>query len=151
MGRAEAMMGDAKRSNEREIKQRWGLRLGMWLVLALWVLPQPTWAAFNSTVASTISWFYAVAFSRTPVPNSTLPDYGDLGGPDVSVNRALIAGRGGGACGACRGRAADLALRLARYFAGSAEFRLGLQKDYELRLARQEILPRIAREIQPRV
>jgi plasmid maintenance system antidote protein VapI len=42
-------------------------------------------------------------------------------------------------------------LRLTRYFDGSAEFWLGLQKDYELRLARQESLPRIAREIQPRV
>ena len=50
-----------------------------------------------------------------------------------------------------RGITADLALRLARYFDGSAEFWLGLQKDYELRLARQESLPRIAREIQPRV
>ena len=50
-----------------------------------------------------------------------------------------------------QGITADLALRLARYFGGSAEFWLGLQKDYELRLARQESLPRIAREIQPRV
>ena len=73
------------------------------------------------------------------------------GGRAGSVNRVPLAGRGGGVRGARWGITADPALRLARYFAGSAEFRLGLQKDYELRLARQEILPRIAREIQPRV
>ncbi len=32
------------------------------------------------TVAGTISWFYAAAFSRTPIPHSGLPDYGDIGG-----------------------------------------------------------------------
>lgn len=48
-----------------------------------------------------------------------------------------------------RGITADTALRLARYFGGSAEFWLGLQKDYELRLAKRENLPRITREIEP--
>lgn len=36
--------------------------------------------AFQAQDAKTISWFYAAAFGRTPVPDSTLPDNGDLGG-----------------------------------------------------------------------
>lgn len=36
--------------------------------------------AFDPISANTISWFYAAAFGRTPVPNSTLPDNGDLNG-----------------------------------------------------------------------
>lgn len=49
-----------------------------------------------------------------------------------------------------RGVTADTALRLARYFGGSAEFWLKLQKDYELRLALRDSMPRIAREVSPR-
>lgn len=45
---------------------------------------------------------------------------------------------------------ADTALRLARYFGTSAEFWTGLQADYELRLARHELLTRIEREVAPR-
>ncbi|MDV7399543.1 hypothetical protein RZS08_49475, partial [Arthrospira platensis SPKY1] len=49
------------------------------LALGLGAAP-PARAAFDRTAAATISWFYAAAFSRIPVPNSTLLDYGDLGG-----------------------------------------------------------------------
>ncbi len=49
---------------------------------------------FDATVASTISWFYAAAFSRTPVPDSTLPDYGDLGGL-AFWTAAYLTGEGG--------------------------------------------------------
>ena len=49
----------------------WALALGA---------ASPAHAAFDSTAAATISWFYAAAFGRTPIPNSTLPDYGDLSG-----------------------------------------------------------------------
>jgi antitoxin HigA-1 len=49
-----------------------------------------------------------------------------------------------------RGITADTALRLARYLGTSAEFWLGLQLDYELRLARQSKLKRIEREVQPK-
>jgi addiction module HigA family antidote len=49
-----------------------------------------------------------------------------------------------------RGITADTALRLARYLGTSAEFWLGLQVDYELRLARQAKLKQIEREVQPK-
>jgi addiction module HigA family antidote len=48
------------------------------------------------------------------------------------------------------GITADTALRLARYLGTSAEFWLGLQLDYELRLARQSKLKQIEREVQPK-
>jgi antitoxin HigA-1 len=51
-----------------------------------------------------------------------------------------------------RGRRAvtpDTALRLARYFGTSAEFWLGLQKEYDLRKAREKLGPRIDREVRP--
>lgn len=42
---------------------------------------------------------------------------------------------------------ADTALRLARYFNTSAEMWLGLQADYELRKARNEIGSQVEREV----
>ena len=48
-----------------------------------------------------------------------------------------------------RGVSADTALRLARYFGASAEFWLGLQADYDLKMARQTAGDAIAREIEP--
>jgi addiction module HigA family antidote len=42
---------------------------------------------------------------------------------------------------------ADTALRLARYFNMSAEFWLGLQMDYDLDMARDELEARIEREV----
>ena len=43
----------------------------------------------------------------------------------------------------------DTALRLSRYFGTSAEFWLGLQKEYDLRKAREELGAAIDREIKP--
>ncbi len=48
-----------------------------------------------------------------------------------------------------RGVSADTALRLARYFGTSAEFWLGLQADYDLKVARKTAGDVIAREIAP--
>lgn len=45
----------------------------------------------------------------------------------------------------------DTALRLARYFGASAEFWLNLQTAYELRVAKQQVLSVIEREVRPRV
>ncbi len=45
---------------------------------------------------------------------------------------------------------ADTALRLARYLGTSAEFWLGLQSDYELEKAKDELAPKIEREVRPR-
>ena len=42
---------------------------------------------------------------------------------------------------------ADTALRLSRYFGMSAEFWLGLQTDYDLDVARDELEEKIAREV----
>ena len=42
---------------------------------------------------------------------------------------------------------ADTALRLSRYFGTSAEFWLGLQTDYDLDVARDELEEKIAREV----
>lgn len=44
---------------------------------------------------------------------------------------------------------ADTALRLSRYFGTSAELWMGLQSDYELRLARQTKQKKIEREVRP--
>jgi antitoxin HigA-1 len=43
----------------------------------------------------------------------------------------------------------DTALRFARYFGASAEFWLGLQREYDLRRAREKLGPRINREVRP--
>jgi antitoxin HigA-1 len=49
-----------------------------------------------------------------------------------------------------RGITADTALRLARYLGTTAEFWLGLQLDYELRVARQAKLEEIERDVRPK-
>ncbi len=49
-----------------------------------------------------------------------------------------------------RGVSADTALRLARYLGTSAEFWMGLQSLYDLRVAQQERLARIKREVRPK-
>jgi len=63
-------------------------------------------------------------------------------GVDTARLNEIVRGR--------RGITADTALRLARYLGTSAEFWLGLQLDYELRLARQSKLKRIEREVLPK-
>jgi addiction module HigA family antidote len=49
-----------------------------------------------------------------------------------------------------RGITADTALRLARYLGTSAEFWIGPQADYDLRVARREKLRKIEREVAPK-
>jgi len=44
----------------------------------------------------------------------------------------------------------ETALRLARYFGTSAEFRLGIQKDYDLEIARDEFEAEVERQVHPR-
>ena len=44
----------------------------------------------------------------------------------------------------------ETALRLARYFGPSAEFWLGMQKDYDLQVARDEFEAEVERQVQPR-
>lgn len=46
-----------------------------------------------------------------------------------------------------RGVSADTALRLARYFGTSAELWLGLQAEYDLRVARREVGEEIRRRV----
>ena len=49
-----------------------------------------------------------------------------------------------------RGITADTALRLARYLGTSAEFWLGLQVEYDLRIAEKKVRAAIDRQIKPR-
>jgi antitoxin HigA-1 len=49
-----------------------------------------------------------------------------------------------------RAISADTALRLGRYLGTSPEFWLGLQSDYDLEKAKDELAARIAREVHPR-
>ena len=49
-----------------------------------------------------------------------------------------------------RGITADTALRLGRYFGTTPEFWMNLQKNYELRLARQTKLKDIEKTVHPR-
>lgn len=44
----------------------------------------------------------------------------------------------------------ETALRLARYFGTAPEFWLGLQKDYDLQVARNEFAAEVERQVQPR-
>jgi addiction module HigA family antidote len=62
----------------------------------------------------------------------------------VSANRItqIVEGR--------RGVTGETALRLSRYFGTSAEFWLGMQKDYDLQVARDEFEAEVEREVQPR-
>ena len=48
-----------------------------------------------------------------------------------------------------RGITADSALRLARFFGTTAEMWIGLQADYDLRLARYQRQKQIEREVEP--
>lgn len=48
-----------------------------------------------------------------------------------------------------RGISADTALRLGLYFGIDAQFWLNLQSEYDLRLAREKNLSRIAKEVHP--
>lgn len=49
-----------------------------------------------------------------------------------------------------RGITADTALRLGRYFSTTSEFRMNLQRDFDLRVAAKESRARIERDVQPR-
>lgn len=49
-----------------------------------------------------------------------------------------------------RGISATMALRLARYFGTSPDLWLGLQQDFELDVARDNVAERIALEVMPR-
>ena len=49
-----------------------------------------------------------------------------------------------------RGVTGETALWLARYFGTSAEFWLGMQKDYDLQVARDEFEAEVEREVRPR-
>ena len=62
---------------------------------------------------------------------------------DASRLNEIVRGR--------RGITADTALRLGRFLGTSAEFWVGLQADYDLRMARREKLRRIECEVQPKV
>ena len=50
-----------------------------------------------------------------------------------------------------RGITADTALRLARYFNMSPRFWMGLQMDYALDVAEDELSDRLEREVRPRL
>ncbi|HEY4316882.1 MAG TPA: HigA family addiction module antitoxin [Herbaspirillum sp.] len=48
-----------------------------------------------------------------------------------------------------RGISTDTALRLARFFGGDAQSWLNLQQTYDLKIAEQELLPKIMKEVRP--
>ncbi len=61
---------------------------------------------------------------------------------DASRLNEIVRGR--------RGITADTALRLAQYLGTSAEFWMGLQSLYDLRVVERENLARIKREVKPK-
>jgi addiction module HigA family antidote len=74
---------------------------------------------------------------------------------DLSVNRlaqslGVTAARLNDIVRGRRGITADTALRLARYLGTSPEFWLGLQLEYDLRMARQKNEKEIKRVVHPR-
>lgn len=50
-----------------------------------------------------------------------------------------------------RGITIDTAIRLSLYFDTTPDYWLGLQSTYELALGKAELLPRLRKEVQPRV
>jgi addiction module HigA family antidote len=66
----------------------------------------------------------------------------EMGVPPRRVNE-IVLGK--------RGITADTALRLARYFGMSPQFWLGLQMDYDLDVAEEELRGRLEKEVRPRV
>lgn len=66
----------------------------------------------------------------------------EMGVPPRRVNE-IVLGK--------RGITADTALRLARYFDMSPQFWLGLQMDYDLDVAEDELRGRLKKEVRPRV
>jgi addiction module HigA family antidote len=74
----------------------------------------------------------------------------------ISINRlardiAVLPARISAIVNGKRGITADTALRLAKYFGVSSELWLGLQADYELRMARRRVGPEIERRVHTRV
>ena len=74
----------------------------------------------------------------------------------ISINAlardlAVPANRISGIINGTRAITADSALRLGKYFGVSPELWLDLQSDYELRVARQTIWPRVAPSVKTRV
>lgn len=72
----------------------------------------------------------------------------------ISINRLareimVPPGRISEIVNAKRGITADIALRLARFFGVSAQMWLGLQAEYDLRMARRAAGPEIERRIHP--
>jgi addiction module HigA family antidote len=63
----------------------------------------------------------------------------DIGVPPRRINE-IVLGK--------RSITADTALRLARYFANSPQFWLGLQRDYDLDIAADTLGERLEREVQ---
>ncbi len=66
----------------------------------------------------------------------------EMGVPPRRVNE-IVLGK--------RGLTADTALRLARYFGMSPQFWLGLQMDYDLDVAEDQLRERLHKEVRPRV
>ncbi|MCB1766383.1 MAG: hypothetical protein KDJ22_10035, partial [Candidatus Competibacteraceae bacterium] len=58
------------------------------------IASRPVLAAFSAPAASTIAWFYAAAFGRSPLPNSILPNYGDITGLTFWTDVYLDGGAG---------------------------------------------------------
>ena len=72
----------------------------------------------------------------------------------ISINRlareiAVPPGRISEIVNGRRGISADTSLRLARFFSVSAELWIGLQAEYDLRVARQQSADEIDKRIQP--
>jgi len=66
----------------------------------------------------------------------------DIGVPARRINE-IVLGK--------RSITADTALRLARYFGMSPQFWLGLQMDYNLDMAEDELAERLEREVKPHI
>ena len=92
--------------------------------------------------------------STPPHPGDTIRE--DILEPlDMSVNQlakhlGVTAARLNEIVNGRRGITADTALRLARYLGTSAEFWMGLQLEYDLRIARQKKAAEIDRIVKPR-
>ena len=91
-----------------------------------------------------------------PIPPGEILREEFMGPLGLSINSlarslAVPANRISGIVNGTRAISADTALRLGKYFGTSPEIWLGLQSDYELRVARQTTWKQVERKVQARV
>ena len=123
-------------------------------------IERPALRKLSTSSRSWITTERCLMASRTkllvPIPPGEILREEFMGPLGLSINSlarslAVPADRISGIVNGTRAISADTALRLGKYFGTSPEIWLGLQSDYELRVARQTTWKQVERKVQARV